>query len=50
MQEQILTVIIQWPDGLNGQPVILPVADTLEQEIKIARMIERALSVIGNDN
>ena len=45
---QFPAVMIQWPDGLSGQPVILPVAESYEQEQEIFRIIERALAVAGN--
>ena len=42
--------IIEWPDGLSGQPTVKPVTATQEQEQEIFRILERALAVAGNGN
>ena len=42
--------IIEWPDGLSGQPTIQPVCDTKEQEEEIFRILVRALAAAGNGN
>lgn len=50
MSDKIPKAIIEWPHGLTGQPTILPIADTLEQDQEITRILKRALALADNGN
>ena len=41
--------LIQWPDGLESAPVVLPIGETFEQSEEIHHLLERALRREGGE-
>jgi hypothetical protein len=41
---RVPTAIVQWPDGLDGKPEIVPIGETWEQAEEIKHKLEKLLA------